>query len=149
MLAILFEMTWTLSSWAIIPVAAVASARIPRSPQSFRLSMIVLRDRFAVFEACSRRNFRELLDGIALQLVLLMNDVGDLGVGARELDHARHLDHRAHVRFLDRALLDVHVDRRLRQYAVRRPERAGAVFDQLLGIGERNEPQPAPRRVGV
>jgi hypothetical protein len=28
MLAMLLEMTWTLSSWAIIPVAAVWSARI-------------------------------------------------------------------------------------------------------------------------
>src|SRR3989442_15768845 len=107
MFAMLLEMTWTLSSWAIIPVAAVCNARM--TYLSLGLG----------------RNFGEALDRVAAHIVLLLQDVGDFGIGARQFDHARHLDDRAHVRFLDRALHDADVDRGLRLNAVGRPKRAG------------------------
>src|SRR3954453_471260 len=104
MLAILFDITWTLSSCAIMPVAAVWRARM------------------AVFlaQALCVRDFGELLDRRAPHVALLLQDAGDLGVGACHLDHARHLDDAAHVRFFDIALHDSLLRRRLGLHARRR-----------------------------
>src|SRR5438132_3373841 len=108
MLAILLEMTWTLSSWAIIPVAAVCSARMENPP-----------------DPGSARNFGELVDGVAAHVALLLQERRDLRVSARDFDHARHFDDAAHVRLLDRTLHDARSGRRLRGDAVRRRKQAG------------------------
>src|SRR5215468_8585620 len=105
MLAMLLEMTWTLSSWAIIPVAAVLSARMWWSPDS----VLAL-----------RRNFGEPVDGVALHVAGLLQYAGDRRVGARDLHHARHLDHAAHIRLLEIALHDAHALRQLRRLRRRR-----------------------------
>src|SRR5215469_11273436 len=89
MLAMLLAMTSTLSSWAIMPVAAVFIARMARSPDT---------------QPKSARNAGELMDGVLVQVALLLEQRRDLLVGARHLDQARHLDHAVHVRLLDRSL---------------------------------------------
>src|SRR5690606_39178584 len=109
MFAMLLEMTWTLSSWAIIPVAAVCSARMVMLPQA------------------SGRDVGQPLDRGAAQFGLLLQHARDVGVGAGEFDHAGHLDNGANVRELERALHDAHVGWRLRGYARRRRERRCAV----------------------
>src|SRR5690242_9146479 len=90
MLAMLLAMTSTLSSWAIIPVAAVLSARMARLPTLY-----------------SARHVGELLDGLLVQIALRLQQRGDLLVGARDRDQAGHLDDAVHVRFLDGALHDL------------------------------------------
>src|SRR5215471_14477753 len=130
MLAMLLEITWTLSSWAIIPVAAVWSARMMIASQALG------------------RDFGELLDRAAPQVAELLQHGGDLRIGARDLDHARHLDHRLHVRLLDRSLLYARPGRSiLRRNASRRAEQRCAVLLQLLGVVEAHEAQPAARRI--
>src|ERR1700687_4376940 len=90
MLAMLLAMTSTLSSWAIMPVAAVCSARMAW---------------FSGSQVVSGRDIGELLDGVLAHFALLLEQGGDLLIGARDLDQARHLDHAVHVRLFDRALL--------------------------------------------
>jgi hypothetical protein len=79
------------------------------------------------------------------QLALLLQKGGDLGVGAGQLDHARHLDDRPDVRLFDRALHDMGlaVRQRRRLHAVRRGEGRGAVLAQLLRIVERHQAELA------
>src|SRR5258705_8270457 len=89
MLAMLLAMTWTLSSWAIIPVAAVCSARMVCFPDA---------------QVASARNFGELLDGILVKIALLLEEQADLAIGAGDLDQPGHLDDAGDVRFLGRAL---------------------------------------------
>src|SRR5262245_21571423 len=91
MFAMLLEMTWTLSSWAIMPVAAVCRARIVSSPR---------------IPGASGRHFGQPLDRLAAQVAVLLQHPGDRLVGAGDLDQAVHLDHGAHVRLLDCALGD-------------------------------------------
>src|SRR5258706_2792970 len=129
MLAMLLEMTWTLSYWAIIPVAAVCKARM--------WNLLVLR--------LSRRNLGEALDGAAPHVALLLQQAGNLGVAARDLDHARHLDYGAHVGFLDRPLRDAGLRRRLRLHAGRGEEQARAVLLQSLDRVEADDAQFAAR----
>ena len=84
----------------------------------------------------SGRNFGELLDrAVRRRSPCCWQHAGDLGVGARELDHARHLDDAAHVRLLDAS------PARTRTLAVRggcgvtpfgRGEEARSVLLQLL-----------------
>src|SRR6185312_11854520 len=124
MLARLLEMTWTLSSMAIIPVAAVESARIGVSPFSIR-------------------HVGELVDRLLTLVALLLQHRGDLRVGAGDLDHPRHLADAAHVRFLDRTLHDRRLGRRLRRRAADRVEGAAAVLLQELRIGEIDDAQAA------
>src|SRR5271155_604933 len=90
MLAILPAMTWTCRSMAAIPVAAVSSARILRSPdpQALRAS----------------RRLRQLRQCVAALIALLLKNVGNIAVAAGELDHARHFADAVDVRFFDRAL---------------------------------------------
>src|ERR1019366_2682798 len=92
-------------------------------------------------------NFGELVDRRLAEIALLLQYGGDLGVAAGDFDHARHLDHAAHVRFLDGALHDAGRRRGLRLHAGRRIESAAAVFLQLLRIGERDQPKLAARRI--
>src|SRR5215475_5925320 len=126
MLAMLLEITWTLSSWAIIPVAAVWSARMMIASQALG------------------RDFGELLDRAAPQVAELLQHGGDLRVGPRHLDHARHLDHGVHVRLLDRTLRYARGGAGiLRCHASRRGEQARAVLLQLLDVVEANEAQLA------
>src|SRR4029450_11360155 len=148
MLAILLEITWTFSSWAIIPVAAVWSARMMIASQTYAGTS-------ASFSTALRRRWGEcgsvgeLLDRAAPQVPELLQHGGDLRVGSRHLDHARHLDHGVHVRLLDRALRHTRGGARiLRCHAGRRAEQAGAVFLQPLDVVEMNEAQLAARRVG-
>src|SRR5258708_32864349 len=89
MLAMLLAMTWTLSSWAIIPVAAVCSARMVCFPDA---------------QVASARNFGELLDGILVKISLLLEEQADLAIGAGDLDQPGHLDDAVDVRFFGRAL---------------------------------------------
>src|ERR1700729_2592234 len=98
MLAILPAMTWTLRSMAAMPVAAVSSARILRSPQSP--------------EELTGRLLRQLLQRVAALVALLLQDGGDVAVAAGDLDHPRHLGDGIDVRFLDRALHDAGAGRR-------------------------------------
>src|SRR5262245_55579170 len=121
MLAMLFEMTWTLSSWAIIPVDAVCIARMF----------------FISWSRPSVRHFGELLDRRPANVAMLLDQRGDLGVGARQFDHARHLDHAAHVGFLDRALHEPDARGRLsRNNALGRAEGRADVFQQAAGLRE-------------
>src|SRR5258708_8241649 len=89
MLAMLLAMTWTLSSWAIIPVAAVCNARMVCFPDA---------------HAASARNFGELLDGILVKIALLLEEQADLGIGAGDLDHPSPLVDPVDVRLLALAL---------------------------------------------
>src|SRR5580704_13151567 len=115
MLAMLPAMTWTLRSWAAIPVAAVSSARI-----------YVLLGLLGI-----GRQLRQLLQRVAALVALLLQDGGDVGVAPRDLDHARHLGHRVDVGFLDRALHHPGIERRrVGIDAVRRRKRRAAVFLQ-------------------
>src|SRR6266545_590349 len=131
MLAILLEMTWTLSSWAIMPVAAVWSARMDYI------------SRFLIW------NLGQLLDRAAALIVVLLEDAGDVGVGARHLDHARHLDDAAHVRLLERALDHANFLRHLRRDAVGRGKQARSVLLQLRDAVETHQPQLAARGIGL
>src|SRR5947209_15884866 len=91
MLAMLFEMTWTLRSWAAIPEAAMSSARMMMSPYWG-----------------SGRNRRELVERGGAFGVLLLQQAGDRLIAAGDLDHSRHLGDRADVRLLDGALHHPH-----------------------------------------
>src|SRR5437764_8728464 len=132
MLAILFEMTWTLSSCAAIPEAAMSSARMVVSP-----------------DLCLGRNGGELVERLGPLGALLLQDVGDLRIGAGDVDHARHFGDGAHVRLLDRALHDAHgLRRRLGRDAARSREQARSLLLQLAAVGEGNELELSARGVG-
>src|SRR6185437_3415062 len=107
MFAMLLAMTSTLSSWAIIPVAAVFSARMA-SVLAYSFVCACSRRRAVIRRAAtcvvSARHGGELLDGVLVQVALVLQQQGDLRVGARELDQARDFDHAVDVRLLDRAL---------------------------------------------
>src|SRR6202020_2251237 len=105
MLAMLLAMTSTLSSWAIIPVAAVLSARMV-----LLLACLVT----------SARHSSELGNGVLAQVARVRQQRGDLRVGARDLDQARDRDHAVDVRLLDRALDQLRVGIGRRRDAGRR-----------------------------
>src|SRR6516162_3062276 len=111
MLAMLLEMTWTLRSCAAIPDAAMSRARMDVSP------------RYA-----SSRNRGQLVERGSAHRGLLLQQSGNRLVGARDLDHARHLGDRVHVRLLDRALHDAYVLRRLRRDPGRGREQARSLL---------------------
>src|SRR3979409_70136 len=127
MLAMLLAMTWTLSSWAIIPVAAVCSARMVCFPDA---------------QVASARNFGELLDGILVKMpFLLQEEAARVGIGARDLDQPGHLDDAVDVRFLGRALDQAGLGVRHGGDAGRGQEVVGAVLLQLLRRVEAHEAQ--------
>src|SRR5258705_4973789 len=127
MLAMLLAMTWTLSSWAIIPVAAVCSARMVCFPDA---------------QVASARNFGELLDGILVKIALLLEEQADLAIGAGDLDQPGHLDDAVDVRFLGRALDQAGLGVRHGGDARRGQGVVGVLLLQLLG---RIVTQPAHR----
>src|SRR5579883_2080970 len=137
MLAMLLAMTSTLSSWAIIPVAAVLSARIVR--------VLV----YSATSARSRRHVGELGNGVLVQVALVRQQLGDLRVGARDLDQARDLDDAADVRLLDRALDQLGVGIRRRGDAGRRDVEVVAFLLQLLRRREADDAELAALRLGV
>src|SRR5580704_16700324 len=128
-------MTWTFRSMAAIPVAAVSSARILRSPQSP--------------EELTGRLLRQLLQRVAALIALLLQDGGDVLVAPRDLDHPRHLGDGVDVRFLDRALDDAGTGRRRTGIdAVRRQEGGTGILLQQLRLIEADDLQLAALRVG-
>src|SRR5690348_4581848 len=133
MLAMLLAMTWTLSSWAIIPVAAVLSARIARSPRS---------------QPTSARNIREFMDRVLVQIALLLKEVRDLLVGARNLDQPRHLDHAVHVRFFRHALHELRFGVGRGRDAVGSREQGPGLLLQLLGGIKTHQPDSSALRLG-
>src|SRR5258707_69180 len=134
MLAMLLAMTWTLSSWAIIPVAAVCSARMVCFPDA---------------QVASARNFGELLDGILVKIALLLEEQADLAIGAGDLDQPGHLDDAVDVRFLGRALDQAGLGVRHGGDAGRGQEVVGAVLLQLLGRIEAHQAQLSALRFGL
>src|SRR5580658_9737983 len=135
MLAILPAMTWTLRSMAAIPVAAVSSARMLRSPQSS--------------EELTGRLLRQLLQRVAALVALLLQDGGDVAVAAGNLNHARHLGDGVDVRFLERALDDAGIGRRRTGIdAIRRHEGGAGILLQQLRLIEAGDLQLAALRVG-
>src|SRR5437879_6480445 len=134
MLAILLAMTWTLSSWAIMPVAAVCSARMVCFPDA---------------QVASARNFGELLDGILVKIALLLEQQTDLGIGARDLDQAGHLDDAVDVRFLGCALDQAGLGVGHRRDAGRGEEIVRAILLQLLGRIEAHQAQLSAQRFGL
>src|SRR5580700_108325 len=134
MLAMLPAMTWTWRSMAAIPVAAVSSARMLRSPQSP--------------EELTGRLLRQLLQRVAALIALLLQDGGDVAVTAGDLNHARHLGDGIDVRFLERALDDAGVGRRRTGIdAGRRHEGRATVLLQELRLIEAGDLQLAALRI--
>src|SRR5580698_9210477 len=134
MLAILPAMTWTFRSMAAIPVAAVSSARMLRSPQSP--------------DELTGRLLRQLLQRVAALVALLLQDGGDVAVAAGDLDHPRHLGDGIDVRFLDRALHDAGAGRRRTGIdAIRRHEGGAGILLQQLRLIEADDLQLAALRV--
>src|ERR1700712_3066618 len=132
MLAMLFEMSWTLSPWAAIPEAAMSSARMMISPYM-----------------ASGRNRGELVERGGALGVLLLQQAGDRFIAAGDLDHARHLGDRAHVRLLDRALHDPYVRWcRLGSDAGGCREQARSLLLQRSRIGELGELQLTAGGIG-
>src|ERR1700730_4330378 len=147
MLAMLFEMTWTLRSCAAIPDAAMSSARMMMFP--YRAAFSDGEAHSTVPECALGRNGGELLERGGALGVLLLQEVGDLLVGAGDLDHARHLGHRAHVRLLDGALHHAHVrPRRLRRDAGRGRKQVRPLLLERSGIVEVSELQLPARGIG-
>src|ERR1700722_20317509 len=134
MLAMLLAMTSTLSSWAIIPVAAVWSARMVRL-----LACLV----------ASARYSSELGNGVLAQIAGVRQQRGDLRVGARDLDQARDRDHAVDVRLLDRALDQLRVGMGRRRDAGRRDVEVVAFLLQLLRRREADDADLAAKRFGV
>src|SRR3990172_3972328 len=127
MLAMLFEMTSTLSCWASIPVAAMLRDLMCRILPCYSYS--------------GGRNDR--VDDAALQLVLGF----DHALGGLEVAHHRHqqgqLDHRADVRFLDHTLDDF--GRQVRQRRRGRLVQAAGYLAQFLLVGEAHDIQAVDR----
>src|ERR1700761_879090 len=144
MLAMLPAMTWTCRSIAAMPVAAVSSARIRTSPQTLPAAL----SRYSS-GAAGRRRLRQLRQRIAALVALLLQDVGDVGVGLRDLDHAGDLGHRIDVGFFDRALHHLRaLRRRPRIDSGRRLEGRAAILLQQLRLVEADQLQLAAGRVG-
>src|SRR6202451_1566567 len=134
MLAMLPAITWTWRSMAAIPVAAVSSARMLRSPQSP--------------EELTGRLLRQLLQRVAALIALLLQDGGDVAVAAGNLNHARHLGDGIDVRFLERALDDAGIGRRRTGIdAGRRQEGRAAILLQELRLIEAGDLQLAALRI--
>src|SRR5665647_2271426 len=126
-LAMLLEMTWTFSSWAAIPVAAVYKARMG--------------------QVSLGRNVGELLDGGLVEIALLLQQGRHLGVGAGHLDHAAHFHDRVDVGLFDESLAQLRGRVGLRRDAIARRVKVGAVLQEFLRIGETDHPQLAAHRI--
>src|SRR5690242_17693731 len=92
MLAMLFEITSTLSCWAIMPVAATLKERM-------RLGLLP-----SDGPPGSARDRDEVLDGVAVELVLSVDELLHALEGAHRGHEAGHLEHRHGVRALDGTL---------------------------------------------
>src|SRR3990167_1419308 len=92
MFAMLFEMTSTLSCWAIMPVAAMLSDCMDFLPYFPK----------GAGAASGRRP--EFLNGLATHLVRLVYEFLGARIGTRDVDHVGHLDDWLHIRAFERAL---------------------------------------------
>src|SRR5215472_12018121 len=125
MFAMLLAITWTFSSCAAIPVAAMYKARTLCSPVD-RLSGHV----------------SQLLNRGLVQVALRLQEIGDLGVAAGDLDQARHFNDPADVGFFDVALHQCGVGGGIWCDPRWRKEVVIAVLLQTLRLREIDQNQP-------
>src|SRR3954447_23621754 len=131
MLAMLFEITSTLSCWAIMPVAATLKERMRLGAPSDGPSG-------------SARDRDEVLDGVAVELVLGVDELLHALEGAHRGHEAGHLEDRHGVRALDRPL-DEPSRRRPRHLGAGVETAALAGHRLLVAEGYELEPRDRPR----